>query len=129
LDLRGERLQSQKLEAGHIRTRFQSGSVYVDESTADVELRPSCISTRFRNLPKGLQIPLIENLASHQGTYDTLNLTDNSLTILGNIPLCELLLLLSGDHRSREVARWDPIWREVSGGRIVVVGMQTTVRR
>jgi len=36
---------------------------------------------------RGLQIPLIENLASHQGTYDTLNLTDNSLTILGNLPL------------------------------------------
>ncbi len=38
--------------------------------------------------PPGLQIPLIENLASHQGSYDTLNLTDNSLTVLGNIPLC-----------------------------------------
>jgi U2 small nuclear ribonucleoprotein A' len=35
----------------------------------------------------GLQIPVIENLASHQGSYDTLNLTDNSLTTLGNIPL------------------------------------------
>ena len=38
----------------------------------------------------GLQIPAIENLASHQGTYDTLNLTDNSITALGNIPLCKL---------------------------------------
>lgn len=37
----------------------------------------------------GLQIPLIENLASHQGTYDTLNFTDNSLVSLGNIPLGE----------------------------------------
>jgi hypothetical protein len=37
----------------------------------------------------GLAIPVIENLASHQGTYDTLNLTDNSLTVLGNIPLGE----------------------------------------
>ncbi|KAJ9117178.1 hypothetical protein QFC20_000321 [Naganishia adeliensis] len=36
---------------------------------------------------RGLQIPLIENLASHQGTYDTLNFTDNSLVSLGNIPL------------------------------------------
>ncbi|WVF65428.1 hypothetical protein IAT40_000155 [Kwoniella sp. CBS 6097] len=36
---------------------------------------------------RGLQIPVIENLASHQGTYDTLNLTDNSITVLGNIPL------------------------------------------
>jgi len=36
---------------------------------------------------RGLQIPAIENLASHQGTYDTLNLTDNSITSLGNIPL------------------------------------------
>jgi hypothetical protein len=35
----------------------------------------------------GLQIPLIENLASHIGTYDTLNLTDNALISLGNIPL------------------------------------------
>ncbi|WVN88009.1 uncharacterized protein L203_103207 [Cryptococcus depauperatus CBS 7841] len=35
---------------------------------------------------RGLQIPVIENLASHQGTYDTLNLTDNSITVLGNIP-------------------------------------------
>ncbi|CAK9781466.1 L domain-like protein [Cutaneotrichosporon oleaginosum] len=35
---------------------------------------------------RGLAIPVIENLASHQGTYDTLNLTDNSLTVLGNIP-------------------------------------------
>lgn len=32
---------------------------------------------------------MIENLASHQGTYDTLNLTDNSITVLGNIPLGE----------------------------------------
>lgn len=37
----------------------------------------------------GLQIPLIENLASHLGTYDTLNLTDNALISLGNIPLGE----------------------------------------
>jgi hypothetical protein len=37
----------------------------------------------------GLQIPLIENLASHQGTYDTINFTDNSLVSLGNIPLGE----------------------------------------
>ncbi|WVQ81121.1 hypothetical protein IAT38_003243 [Cryptococcus sp. DSM 104549] len=36
---------------------------------------------------RGLQIPVIENLASHQGTYDTLNLTDNSIVVLGNIPL------------------------------------------
>lgn len=36
---------------------------------------------------RGLQMPAIENLASHQGTYDTLNLTDNSITALGNIPL------------------------------------------
>ncbi|KAK4685701.1 U2 small nuclear ribonucleoprotein A', partial [Tremellales sp. Uapishka_1] len=36
---------------------------------------------------RGLQIPVIENLASHQGSYDTLNLTDNSITVLGNIPL------------------------------------------
>ncbi|WWC72964.1 uncharacterized protein I206_106928 [Kwoniella pini CBS 10737] len=35
---------------------------------------------------RGLQIPVIENLASHQGSYDTLNLTDNSITVLGNIP-------------------------------------------
>jgi len=35
----------------------------------------------------GLQIPLIENLASHIGTYDTLNMTDNALISLGNIPL------------------------------------------
>ncbi|OWZ61432.1 hypothetical protein AYX14_06405 [Cryptococcus neoformans] len=35
---------------------------------------------------RGLQIPVIENLASHQGTYDTLNLNDNSITVLGNIP-------------------------------------------
>ena len=39
----------------------------------------------------GLQIPVIENLASHQGSYDTLNLTDNSLTTLGNIPLATRL--------------------------------------
>ena len=38
---------------------------------------------------EGLAIPVIENLASHQGTYDTLNLTDNSITVLGNIPLGE----------------------------------------
>lgn len=44
----------------------------------------------------GLQIPLIENLASHPGTYDTLNLTDNALISLGNIPLGEPSL-----HRSR----------------------------
>ena len=31
-------------------------------------------------------MPVIENLASHQGTYDTLNLSDNSITVLGNIP-------------------------------------------
>lgn len=37
----------------------------------------------------GMQIPLIENLASHQGTYDTLNFTDNSLVSLGNIPFGE----------------------------------------
>jgi hypothetical protein len=37
----------------------------------------------------GLQIPLIENMASHQGTYDTINFTDNSLVSLGNIPLGE----------------------------------------
>jgi len=36
---------------------------------------------------RGLQIPTIENLASHQGSYDTLNLTDNSITVLANIPL------------------------------------------
>jgi len=36
---------------------------------------------------RGLQIPTIENLASHQGSYDTLNLTENSITVLGNIPL------------------------------------------
>ncbi|ADV23154.1 U2 small nuclear ribonucleoprotein A' [Cryptococcus gattii Ru294] len=35
---------------------------------------------------RGLQIPVIENLASHQGTYDTLNLNENSITVLGNIP-------------------------------------------
>lgn len=34
---------------------------------------------------------MIENLASHQGTYDTLNLTDNSITVLGNIPLATRL--------------------------------------
>ena len=39
----------------------------------------------------GLQIPVIENLASHQGSYDTLNLTDKSLTTLGNIPLATRL--------------------------------------
>lgn len=39
----------------------------------------------------GLAIPVIENLASHQGTYDTLNLTDNSITVLGNIPLATRL--------------------------------------
>lgn len=38
----------------------------------------------------GLAIPVIENLGSHQGTYDTLNLTDNSITVLGNIPQCTL---------------------------------------
>jgi hypothetical protein len=71
----------------------------------------SCIP----NPPKGLQIPLIENLASHQGTYDTLNLTDNSLTILGNIPLCELLpSIFWRPSEPRKVASWDPIWREVS---------------
>ncbi|ORX39167.1 leucine-rich repeat-domain-containing protein [Kockovaella imperatae] len=43
---------------------------------------------------RGLQIPVIENLASHQGTYDTLNLTDNSLTVLGNIPLSTRLQAL-----------------------------------
>ena len=50
----------------------------------------------------GLQIPLIENLASHQGTYDTLNLTDNSIISLGNIPLCEygLTLYLYSVHTS-----------------------------
>ncbi|GFZ47345.1 hypothetical protein JCM24511_05088 [Saitozyma sp. JCM 24511] len=40
---------------------------------------------------RGLAIPVIENLASHQGTYDTLNLTDNSITVLGNIPLAPRL--------------------------------------
>ncbi|WVQ73792.1 hypothetical protein IAR50_003372 [Cryptococcus sp. DSM 104548] len=35
---------------------------------------------------RGLQIPVIENLASHQGSYDTLNLSENSITVLGNIP-------------------------------------------
>lgn len=40
---------------------------------------------------RGLQIPVIENLASHQGSYDTLNLTDNSITVLGNIPLSHRL--------------------------------------
>ncbi|ORY33133.1 leucine-rich repeat-domain-containing protein [Naematelia encephala] len=35
---------------------------------------------------RGLQIPVIENLAAHQGGYDTLNLNDNSLTVLSNIP-------------------------------------------
>jgi U2 small nuclear ribonucleoprotein A' len=44
-----------------------------------------------RELMPGLQIPVIENLASHQGSYDTLNLTDNSLTTLGNIPLATRL--------------------------------------
>lgn len=38
---------------------------------------------------RGLQIPLIENLASHLGGYDALNLTDNSIIVLGNIPLCK----------------------------------------
>lgn len=42
----------------------------------------------------GLQIPVIENLASHQGSYDTLNLTDNSLTTLGNIPLSTRLSVI-----------------------------------
>lgn len=46
--------------------------------------------------PVGLQIPVIENLASHQGTYDTLNLTDNSITVLGNIPLGEFCSLAFG---------------------------------
>jgi hypothetical protein len=59
-----------------------------------VELEQPCsrfISKQYPTLMLGLQIPAIENLASHQGTYDTLNLTDNSITSLGNIPLCQLL--------------------------------------
>jgi hypothetical protein len=47
----------------------------------------------------GLQIPVIENLASHQGTYDTLNLTDNSITVLGNIPLGEFYHFLPGEGK------------------------------
>ena len=46
---------------------------------------------------EGLAIPIIENLASHQGTYDTLNLTDNSITVLGNIPL----------------GQWDDAWNKL----------------
>lgn len=59
---------------------------------------------------EGLQIPAIENLASHQGTYDTLNLTDNSITALGNIPLCESGILdLADDLEDAEVetTEWD----------------------
>jgi U2 small nuclear ribonucleoprotein A' len=49
---------------------------------------PSCsIPARTLTCDPGLAIPVIENLASHQGSYDTLNLTDNSITVLGNIPL------------------------------------------
>jgi U2 small nuclear ribonucleoprotein A' len=43
--------------------------------------------TELATFTTGLQIPLIENLASHIGTYDTLNMTDNALISLGNIPL------------------------------------------
>ncbi|WOO84984.1 U2 small nuclear ribonucleoprotein A' [Vanrija pseudolonga] len=43
---------------------------------------------------RGLAIPVIENLASHQGTYDTLNLTDNSITALSNIPLSPRLSVI-----------------------------------
>jgi len=46
----------------------------------------NCLKERELDF-RGLQIPAIENLASHQGSYDTLNITDNSLTVLGNIPL------------------------------------------
>ena len=50
------------------------------------------------NTLPGLQIPVIENLASHQGTYDTLNLTDNSITVLGNIPSCEFRWSVQADE-------------------------------
>ena len=58
----------------------------------ELDLRGGSVRWRVRDPISlaGLQIPLIENLASHQGSYDTLNLTDNSLTTLGNIPLCAL---------------------------------------
>lgn len=54
------------------------------------ELRHSIAATKRTANVSGLAIPVIENLGSHQGTYDTLNLTDNSITVLGNIPQCAL---------------------------------------
>ena len=64
---------------------------------------------------EGLQIPAIENLASHQGTYDTLNLTDNSITALGNIPLCESGVLdLADDSGDAEVETKK--WTRKAGG-------------
>lgn len=65
----------------------------------------------FRLTLLGLAIPVIENLASHQGTYDVLNVTDNSITVLGNIPLgafglCDPVLMSStavvSDSRRKE---------------------------
>ncbi|KAI9636795.1 uncharacterized protein MKK02DRAFT_45502 [Dioszegia hungarica] len=70
-----------------------------------MRLTPEFVSQRSSHLNalkerelelRGLQIPVIENLASHQGTYDTLNLTDNSITVLGNIPLGEFCSLAFG---------------------------------
>lgn len=74
------------------------------------ELRHSVAAREPTANAPGLAIPVIENLGSHQGTYDTLNLTDNSITVLGNIPqcafLCRATLTLSkpsaGDSRRRE---------------------------
>jgi hypothetical protein len=54
----------------------------------------------------GLAIPVIENLASHQGSYDTLNLTDNSITVLGNIPLCECILQEDQGGKLARRGRW-----------------------
>ena len=48
---------------------------------------------------------MIENLASHQGSYDTLNLTDNSLTTLGSIPLSTRLSVIhAGNNQITSIA-------------------------
>ncbi|KAG8759607.1 U2 snRNP complex subunit [Serendipita sp. 396] len=43
---------------------------------------------------RGLQIPAIENLGASRDQHDSIDLTDNSITVLGNLPLVRRLRTL-----------------------------------
>jgi hypothetical protein len=50
---------------------------------------------------RGLAIKTIENLGAFQGGYDCLNLSENALTTLANLPLCTSSILFLASFQLR----------------------------